>query len=119
MRSKLLQNKNIFFSLINNNNTMTRRNPQVLLKKRGNRYQHVLVTGNGVISLDRNQNSNLGSGGSSNNIEAIAHQALIEPAVEKAPKTKADILSEIDKRFSSFTKGDNSAIGRNKHFRLK
>ncbi len=95
---------------------MPRKNPQVLLKKRGNRYQHVLVTGNGVISLDRSHNVNSGS---KNNVETVAHQALIEPPVEKAPKTKADILSEIDKRFSSFTKGDNSAIGRNKHFRLK
>jgi len=68
---------------------MTRRNHQVLLQKKGNKYQHVLITGGSVINLGSTQHS--GHSDRSNlptdkNVETVAYQAMIEPPIEKAPK---------------------------------
>jgi hypothetical protein len=99
---------------------MGRRNHQVLLQKKGQRYQHVLVTGGSVINLSQTENSGH-SDTTSNNIETVAQQALIQPQEERSPpeKTKEDVLAEINKRFSAFTSSDSSIKKNNKRFRFK
>ena len=100
---------------------MTRRNHQVLLQKKGNKYQHVLITGGSVINLGSTQHSGHSDRSdlpTDKNVETVAYQAMIEPPIEKAPKTTEDVLSEINKRFSAFTSGDRSGMTKNKRFRL-
>ena len=96
----------------------------MLMKKVGNKFHRYVLTGNGLVNIDLSKDEDaLAATPLETNapakVRSLAQAVKGALAPEPVEKTKEDILSEINKRFSQFTSGETKPTLRNKHFRLK